>query len=57
MGMPVLVADPNADISRKLVEGAVKLVPPLPGKQIPWMAPAAAPRRGWFSRLLKGKAK
>ncbi|MEX0789643.1 MAG: AAA family ATPase, partial [Actinomycetota bacterium] len=57
MGMPVLVADPNADISRKLAEGAVKLVPPLPGKQIPWMAPAAAPRRGWFSRLLKGKAK
>jgi MinD-like ATPase involved in chromosome partitioning or flagellar assembly len=57
MGMPVLVADPNADISRKLVEGAVKLVPPTPGKQIPWMAPAAAPRRGWFSRLLKGKAK
>lgn len=57
MGMPVLVADPNADISRKLVEGAVKLVPPLPGKQIPWMAPAAAPRRGWFSKLLKGKAK
>ncbi len=57
MGMPVLVADPNADISRKLAEGAVKLVPPVPGKQIPWMAPAAAPRRGWFSRLLKGKAK
>lgn len=57
MGMPVLVADPNADISRKLAEGAVRLVPPLPGKQIPWMAPAAAPRRGWFSRLLKGKAK
>ncbi|CAN5889020.1 hypothetical protein BH23ACT12_BH23ACT12_05570 [soil metagenome] len=57
MGMPVLVADPNADISRKLAEGAVKLVPPLPGKQIPWMAPAAASRRGWFSRLLKGKAK
>ncbi len=57
MGMPVLVADPNADISRKLAEGAVKLVPPLPGKQIPWMAPAAAPRRGWFSRLLKGRAK
>lgn len=57
MGMPVLVADPNADISRKLFEGAVKLVAPLPGKQVPWMAPAAAPRRGWFSRLLKGKAK
>ena len=57
MGMPVMVADPNAEISRKLAEGAVKLVPPLPGKQIPWMAPAAAPRRGWFSRLLKGKAK
>ncbi|HEX2180298.1 MAG TPA: AAA family ATPase, partial [Actinomycetota bacterium] len=57
MGMPVLVADPNADISRKLVEGAVKLVPPATGKQLPWTAPAAAPRRGWFSRLLKGKAK
>ncbi|HEX2052252.1 MAG TPA: AAA family ATPase [Actinomycetota bacterium] len=57
MGMPVLVADPNADISRKLFEGAVKLVPPSAGKQLPWMAPAAAPRRGWFSRLLKGKAK
>jgi hypothetical protein len=57
MGMPVLVADPNADISRKLVEGAVKLVPPAVGKQLPWTAPAAAPRRGWFSRLLKGKAK
>lgn len=57
MGMPVMVADPNADISRKLFEGAVKLVAPLPGKQVPWMAPAAAPRRGWFSRLLKGKAK
>lgn len=57
MGMPVLVADPNADISRKLFEGAVKLVPPSAGKQLPWSAPAAAPRRGWFSRLLKGKAK
>lgn len=58
MGMPVLVADPNADISRKLAEGAVKLVPPIQGRQIPWSpASVAEPRRGWFSRLMKGNAK
>lgn len=54
MGMPVLMADPDADISRKFVEGAIKLAKPVPGVNLPWATTATAPRRGWFSRLLKG---
>lgn len=56
MGVPVLVADPNAEISRKLVQGASKMVTPAAGVVLPWSVTSAAPRRGWFMRLLKGKA-
>lgn len=56
MGVPVLVADPDAEISRKLVQGALKMVAPAAGSVLPWSTPSAAPRRGWFMRLLKGKA-
>jgi MinD-like ATPase involved in chromosome partitioning or flagellar assembly len=55
MGIPVLMADPNADISKKLVAGAMKLVPPAPRVVLPWSTADTTARRGWFSRLLKGK--
>ena len=54
MGVPVLVADPNAEITRKLVAGAIKLVPPAPRIVLPWSTADTTARRGWFSRLLKG---
>lgn len=58
MGVPVLIADPNAEITRKLVAGAVKLVPPAPRVELPWSTAAQTTvKRGWFMRLLKGNAK
>jgi MinD-like ATPase involved in chromosome partitioning or flagellar assembly len=54
MGVPVLMADPNAEITRKLVAGAVKLVPPAPRIVLPWSTADTTARRGWFMRLLKG---
>jgi MinD-like ATPase involved in chromosome partitioning or flagellar assembly len=54
MGVPVLVADPNAEITRKLVAGAIKLIPPAPRIVLPWSTADTSARRGWFSRLLKG---
>jgi len=54
MGVPVLMADPNAEITRKLVAGAIKLVPPAPRIVLPWSTADTSARRGWFSRLLKG---
>ncbi|MEX2587084.1 MAG: AAA family ATPase [Actinomycetota bacterium] len=56
MGVPVLMADPDSDISRKFVAGAVKLAKPNPGVVLPWSTSAGSERRGWFSRRLKGKA-
>lgn len=56
MGVPVLVADPDADISRKFVQGALKLAKPVPGVVLPWSTNAGPTRRGWFSTLMKGKA-
>jgi pilus assembly protein CpaE len=57
MGVPVLIADPNAEITRKLVAGAIKLVPPAPRIQLPWSTAETSVKRGWFMRLLKGNAK
>ncbi len=56
MGMPVLMADPDSDISRKFVGSALKLAKPVEGVTLPWSTDASGPRRGWFSNLLKGKA-
>lgn len=57
MGVPVLVADPNAEITRKLVAGALKLVPATNPAQLPWSTAEAPARRGWLMRLLKGNAR
>lgn len=57
MGVPVLIADPNAEITRKLVAGAIKLVPPAPRVELPWSTAETKVKRGWFMRLLKGSAK
>jgi MinD-like ATPase involved in chromosome partitioning or flagellar assembly len=56
MGVPVLEADPNSEISRKLAIAGVRLVPASAGITLPWAVNGAEPRRGWFMRLLKGKA-
>jgi MinD-like ATPase involved in chromosome partitioning or flagellar assembly len=56
VGVPILESDPDADISRKLAEAGVKLVPPQPGMILPWAPSRTQPRRGWFMRLLKGSA-
>jgi MinD-like ATPase involved in chromosome partitioning or flagellar assembly len=56
VGVPILEADPDAQISRKLAETGVKLVPPNPGMILPWAPSSSQPRRGWFMRLLKGSA-
>ncbi|HEX2258707.1 MAG TPA: AAA family ATPase [Actinomycetota bacterium] len=56
VGVPILESDPDADISRKLAETGVKLVPPQPGTILPWAPSRTNPRRGWFMRLLKGSA-
>jgi pilus assembly protein CpaE len=57
MGAPIIESDPNAEISRKIAEASIKLVPPNPGVILPWGPSNPAPRRrGWFMRLLKGSA-
>lgn len=56
MGVPVLTADPDSDISRKFVGSALKLAKPVEGVILPWSTSTSDPRRGWFSRLMKGKA-
>jgi pilus assembly protein CpaE len=38
-GQPVIMASPNADVSRKFVEGAMRLVTPAEGAQLVWDAP------------------
>lgn len=56
-GIPVLEGEPKAEISRKLAEGFMKLVPPSQDMTLPWGSQLAAPRRRRFPRLLKGKAR
>jgi pilus assembly protein CpaE len=56
-GVPVLEGEPKADISRKLAEGFMKLVPASPGVTLPWAAQPQPLRRRPLSRLLKGKAR
>jgi MinD-like ATPase involved in chromosome partitioning or flagellar assembly/DNA-binding NarL/FixJ family response regulator len=56
VGAPILESDPDAQISRKLAETGVKLVPPSPGTILPWAPSNPKPRRGWFMKLLKGSA-
>jgi pilus assembly protein CpaE len=53
-GQPVIMSSPSSDISRKFIEGAMRLVAPAEGVELAW---AQAPvRRGWLYRLFRPRA-
>ena len=56
-GIPVLEGEPKAEISRKLAEGFMNLVPASLGVTLPWGSQPAPPRQRRLARLLKGKAR
>jgi Flp pilus assembly CpaE family ATPase len=56
MGVPVLQGNPKSDVSRRLAEGFMKLVPPAAGVTLPWGgATASTPRSGRMG-LRRGKS-
>ncbi|CAN5887213.1 hypothetical protein BH23ACT12_BH23ACT12_12310 [soil metagenome] len=45
MGVPILEAKPKSEISRQLAGGFMKLVPPVAGAELPWIATSQTVRR------------
>jgi Flp pilus assembly CpaE family ATPase len=54
-GVPLLQGNPNAEISSRLVEAFMKLVPPQEGARLPWNEGGSSRRR--FARLFRGGRK
>ncbi|MEX0789799.1 MAG: AAA family ATPase, partial [Actinomycetota bacterium] len=54
MGVPILEAKPKSEVSRQLAEGFLKLVPPAPGVELPWLANSQSGRRSGLLGRKKG---
>ena len=50
-GQPVVITAPDADVSRKLIEGATRLVAPEEGAEVVWSQ--SQPKRGLLSRIFR----
>ena len=53
-GQPVIMSAPNAPVSRKFIEGAMRLVEPAEGVEFHW-DDAKPARQGLFARLFRGR--
>jgi pilus assembly protein CpaE len=56
MGSPMLMDNPKAEISRRLADGFMKLVPPPTGMALPWAPPAQTARRAGILGIKRGKS-
>jgi pilus assembly protein CpaE len=53
-GQPVILTAPDADVSKKFIDGATRLVEPVDGAELAWSQPAK--RAGLLSRLFARRA-